>query len=212
MKPALLLRLLLRLVRGDTERVLLEVIDYLSAESRVLRQRYEQDCGRRLRLSEQQRWELAVRGHPVIGHGYADAISIVRPDTLMRWYRRLVAAKFDSSRVPRRSPGRPETAPHVAKLILRCARENRGWGYDPIVGALANLGHAVSHQIVANVLRRHGLEPAPERERTGTWQEFIDRHRDVMWASELALRCASFPPFGGPSPSLREVGSSPPRC
>lgn len=92
---------------GRTERVLLEAIDYLVAESRVLRKRYEQDCGKRLLLSDQQRWELAARARPVVKSGYAHVIGIFRPDTLMRWYRRLVASKFDSSRVPQRQ-GRPE--------------------------------------------------------------------------------------------------------
>jgi hypothetical protein len=62
MKTTLLMRLMIRLVRGDPEHALLDVIDYLMAESRVLRKRYEHDCGRRLLLSDQQRWELATRG------------------------------------------------------------------------------------------------------------------------------------------------------
>ena len=111
-------------------------------------------------------------------------VGIVKPETLMNWYRRLVARKFDSSRAPRK-PGRPEIPPHVSKLILRLARENRTWGYDRIVGALANLGRQVSDQTVANVLKRHGLVPAPERERNGTWREFVERHRDVMWATDF---------------------------
>jgi hypothetical protein len=53
------------------------------------------------------------------------------------------------------------------------AKENRSWGYDRIVGALANLGYRVSDQTVGNVLRRHGIAPAPERKRTTTWAEFI---------------------------------------
>ena len=185
MKTTLLMRLMLRFVRGDTECALLEVIDYLMAESCVLRKKYEQDCGKRLLLCDQQRWELATRGRAVVTAGYAHVIGIVKPDTLMRWYRKLVARKFDSSRVLPRKQGRPEIPPHVSKLILRFARENRSWGYDRIVGALANLGHDVSDQTVGNVLKRHGLEPAPERERKGTWKEFIDRHRDVMWATDF---------------------------
>ena len=73
----------------------------------------------------------------------------------------------------------------VPQEVMRFARENRRWGCDRIAGALANLGHTVSDQTVANVLKRHGLEPAPERERNETWREFIDRHRDVMWATDF---------------------------
>ena len=61
----------------------------------------------------------------------------------------------------------------VERLILKFARENRSWGYDRIAGALENLGYKVSDQSVGNILRRCGIPPAPEREKTTTWNEFI---------------------------------------
>jgi hypothetical protein len=60
------------------------------------------------------------------------------------------------------------------------ARENSGWGYDRIVGALANLGHPVSDQTVGNILRRHGIGPVPQRSKTTTWKDFIRRHMEVL--------------------------------
>ena len=69
--------------------------------------------------------------------------------------------------------------------MVRFARENRGWGYDRIVGALANLGHQVSDQTVGNILRRHNLAPAPERSRTTTWKEFIRSHMDVLAGADF---------------------------
>ena len=65
------------------------------------------------------------------------------------------------------------------------ARENRSWGYDRIVGALANLGYHVSDQTVGNVLRRHGIPPAPERRRTTTWAEFIRIHLALLAATDF---------------------------
>src|SRR6516165_10382579 len=65
------------------------------------------------------------------------------------------------------------------------ARENRGWGYDRIVGALANLGHAISDRTVGNILRRHNLAPAPERSRTTSWKEFIRSHLEVLAGAEF---------------------------
>jgi len=65
------------------------------------------------------------------------------------------------------------------------ARENRSWGYDRIVGALANLGHTISDQTVGNILKRHGLPPAPERKTTTTWKEFIRTHMDVLVATDF---------------------------
>ena len=64
-------------------------------------------------------------------------------------------------------------------------KENRSWGYDRIVGALANLGHEVSDQTVGNVLRRHGLSPAPERKHTTTWAEFIRAHLAVLAGTDF---------------------------
>lgn len=64
--------------------------------------------------------------------------------------------------------------------MVRFARENCGWGYVRIVGALANLGHQISDQTVGNVLRRHNLAPARERTRSTTWKEFIRSHIEVL--------------------------------
>lgn len=83
-----------------------------------------------------------------------------QPDTILAWYRRLIAQKFDGSR--RRSyPGRPRIDPKLEALIIRMAQENSSWGYDRIAGALANLGYNVSDQTAGNVLERHGLASGP---------------------------------------------------
>ena len=83
----------------------------------------------------------------------------------MAWYRRLIAQKFEGSR-NRQYPGRPKVLPEVEALVVRIARENSDWGYDRIVGALANLGHRIADQTVGNILRRHGIAPAPKRSQT----------------------------------------------
>ena len=84
---------------------------------------------------------------------------VARPDTILAWYRKLIAQKFDRSKY-RRYPGRPTVGREVTELVLRVARENTAWGYDRIAGALNNLGHRISDQTVGNILRRFGLEPA----------------------------------------------------
>jgi putative transposase len=94
-----------------------------------------------------------------------DIACVARPDTILAWYRRLVAAEV--RRVPRSwlsCPSSNLAAGGGARR--RFARQNRGWGYDRIVGALANLDYTVSDQTVRNVLRRHGIAPAPQRGRT----------------------------------------------
>ena len=102
------------------------------------------------------------------------------PATLLAWHRRLIAEKYDGSK--RRGLGRPRTKDEIQQLVVRMAIENRDWGYRRIQGALANLGHKVGRGSIANILKEHGLEPAPERERKTTWKEFLCRHREVIVA------------------------------
>ena len=85
----------------------------------------------------------------------------------------------------RQSLGRPGIDAEVEALILRFARENRSWGYDRIVGALANLGYTVSDQTVGNILKGHGIRPAPERKKMMTWNDFIRSYMDVLVATDF---------------------------
>jgi hypothetical protein len=86
--------------------------------------------------------------------------TIVKPDTILAWHRTLADQQVDTS-APRTSVGRPRIDKEIEALVVRMARENRSWGYDRIVGALANLGDTISDQTVGNILKRHGIPPAP---------------------------------------------------
>jgi hypothetical protein len=101
------------------------------------------------------------------------------PDTLLRWYRELVAKKFDGSKF-RKSMGRPSIDEEIELLVVRMARENPSWGYDRIAGALSNLGHKLSDQTVGNILRRHRIPPAPKRSQNTNWKDFIAAHMAVL--------------------------------
>jgi putative transposase len=151
----------------------------------------------RLKLSDAERATLGEIGHRLGHKVLAEVANVARPDTILAWYRKLVARKFDGSKA-RRRPGRPRIKREVEQLIVRMAEENRDWGYDRIAGALANLGYKVCDQTVGNVLERHALPPAPERKRTTTWPAFIRIHlallagTDFLTAEVLTLR---FPVF-----------------
>jgi transposase InsO family protein len=138
----------------------------------------------RVRLTDRERTALAAIGQQLRKKALEDVATIVKPDTILAWHRRLVAKKFDGS-TPRKAPGRPRIAQELEALIVHMAQENRSWAYDRIVGALANLGLTVSDQTVGNVLKRHGLAPAPERKTTTTWKEFIRAHLDVLVATDF---------------------------
>ena len=147
---------LLSYVTGLVNQELLLQNEYLAAENRVLRAHLPA----RLRLSDAERSTLAEIGKRLGRKALAEVARVAKPDTILAWYRRLIASKFDGSK-HRSYPGRPRIDAKMEALIVQMARENSGWGYDRIVGALANLGHRVSDKTVGNVLRRHGMEPAP---------------------------------------------------
>lgn len=166
---------LLAYVTGLINQELLLQNEYLMAENRILRDYLPS----RLRLSDPQRSTLAEIGKRLGRKALAQVACVAKPDTILAWYRRLVAQKFDGSKY-RNYPGRPRIEPKLEALIVQMAKENSGWGYDRIVGALANLGHAVSDQGVGIVLKRHGIAPAPKRSQTTTWKEFIRSHMAVL--------------------------------
>ena len=149
-------------------------------ENRILK---NQITGR-LQLTDPERISLAEIGQRLGRKALEEVAQIVRPETLLAWHRRLVAMKFDGSK-GRSSVGRAPTAQAIEEMVLKFARENRSWGYRRIVGALSNLGLEISHQTVANLLKRHGLLPAPDREKRTTWREFIRTHTEVLAAVDF---------------------------
>ncbi len=110
--------------------------------------------------------------------------TIVTPDTILRWHRQLVSQKWDFSN-KQNHIGRPRIRQVIVDLILRFAKENPTWGYDRIQGALANVGYPISDTTVGNVLKEHGIEPAPDRKRKTTWKTFIKAHWDVLAAIDF---------------------------
>src|SRR5215472_8579980 len=149
--------------------------EYLAAENHILKAHLQPGW----RLSDAEKATLAETGKRLGRKALHQVARIAKPDTILGWYRQLVAEKFDGAKQGR-SPGRPRISSEIEDLVIRLARENSGWGYDRIVGALANLGHSVSDQTVGNILRRHGMEPAPKRSQNTTRKEFIESHLAVL--------------------------------
>ena len=175
---------MLACVTGTVDQELLARNEYLAAENRILKAHLKG----RPKLSDVERVTLGEIGHRLGRKVLGNVATVAQPDTILSWYRKLVARKFDGSKA-RQGPGRPRIKREVEHLIVRMATENRDWGYDRIVGALANLGFEVSDQTVGNVLQRHALPPAPERKHTTTWAEFIRAHLAVLAGTDLAWDC-----------------------
>ena len=155
-------------------------IEYLLEENRVLR---EQLGNRRLRLTDAQRRRLAVRGRKLERRVLDELAGLVTPDTILRWYRTLVARKYDGSK--KRCRGRPPTPVDVAALVVRMAEENPRWGYTRIRGELLPLGHELARSTIQKILADHGIEPAPERGRKLRWKTFLKAHWELMAAADF---------------------------
>ncbi len=159
------------------------VIDYLRTENQVLKEKLGK---KRILLSDDQRRRLAVKGRLLSRKMLEEVGTLFTPDTILRWHRMLVAKKWDYSERRRKKAGRPPVSKEVRQLVVRLARENPTWGYDKIQGALANLGYKLSDQTVGNILKAHGIEPAPKRHTT--WATFLKAHWDVLAAIDFTTR------------------------
>jgi len=155
-----------------------QAIEYLKAENAALR---EQLGGKRPNFTDAQRRRLA-RAAKSLGRARLRELSpIVTPETLLRWYRELVAAKYDGS--ANRSPGRPRVRAEIQALIVRMAVENPGWGYTRIQGALWNLGYTVGRNTIKRVLLNNGIDPVGTK--TMRWSTFLKAHWGAIAATDF---------------------------
>ncbi len=178
----MILHMLIAMVAGWVQRHQQQVITYLQEENHILK---AQLGGRRLRLTDTERRRLATLAHPLGRQRLKELAAVATPDTLLRWYKRLIAQKYDGSR-PRQTLGRPCVAAEIEQLVVRMAEENPSWGYRRIQGALANLGHHIDKITVRNILRRHHMDPAPQRRKAGmSWAQFLKLHWEVLAATDF---------------------------
>src|SRR4051794_3926631 len=157
-----------------------QAIEYLREENKVLR---EQLGGRRLRFTDEQRRRLAAKAKGLGRRALVAVATVVTPETLLAWHRKLIARKYDGT--ARRGPGKPRMGSEIESLVIQMATDNRDWGYTRIVGALSNLGHKLARGTVANILKRNGLEPAPDRSRKTSWKEFLTQHWELLAAADF---------------------------
>jgi len=178
----MMLHVLIAMIAGWIQRHQQQVIAYLQEENRVLK---AQLGPQRLRLTDTERRRLAALAYPLGRKRLKELATLATPDTLMRWYHRLIAQKFDGS-THRSQRGRPPVADEVERLAVQMAEENPTWGYRRIQGALANLGHPIDKITVRNILRRHHMEPAPQRRKAGmSWAQFLKMHWEVLAATDF---------------------------
>ncbi|MFE1320555.1 integrase core domain-containing protein [Kitasatospora phosalacinea] len=108
---------------------------------------------------------------------------LVRPDTVLRWHRNVIARRHAAQSKPKRG-GRPRTVHSIRALVLRLARENPSWGYRRLHGELLVLGVKVAASTVWEILKEAGIDPAPERAST-TWADFLCSQADALLACDF---------------------------
>ncbi len=162
------LQVLLLACSGWVNREQQRTIEYLVEENRVLKEQFK---GRKLRLTDDQRRRLAAKGKQLGRRLLNRVATIVTPDTIMRWHRRLIAFKW-THETP--TPGRRGIMRAIRKLIVRMALENSTWGYTRIQGELKDVGHHVGRGTIARTLKDNGIKPAPDR--PSSWKTFLRAH------------------------------------
>ena len=170
-------QLFLLIIASWSNRQQQEVIEYLRTENSILKEKFGK---MRIRLADDQRSRLAVKCK-LLGRKQLEQVgTLFTPDTILRWHRQLVANKWDYSDRKEKKSGRPRIRHVIVDLTVKFAKENPMWGYGRISGALSNVGYNICDSTIGNILKAHGIEPAPERKCTGSWETFLKAHWDVM--------------------------------
>jgi putative transposase len=159
-------------------------VDYLLEEVRVLKESLRATTGTtRIRFSPEQRRRLARKGKLLTPEERRACCQIVRPVTILAWFRQLAAQKYDGSK--NRQPGRPRKAVDIRRLVLKLASDNPGWGYTKIRDALRGLKIEIGRTTVADILAEARVEPAPDRRRQRTWKQFLRSHAEALYACDF---------------------------
>ncbi len=165
------------------DKELYKAIDYLREQVRVLIEHQEKE-NKRILLTNSQRMRVASKAKRLSRKMLEQCTVLFTPDTVMRWYRKLIAEKYDGSQ-NRPYAGRPPILQEVVDLVIRFKQENPRWGFKKIRDQVVYLGYTISKSSVKNILIEHGYDPEPDLTVRSTWHEFIRSHWDVLMACDF---------------------------
>jgi transposase len=190
----LTLQFLIAMIASAISERLQRKLDYAQEEVRVLKEILSAATGRvRISFTADQRRRLALAGIKLSPEERRKYCQIIQPGTILTWFRRLAARKYDSSGC---KTGRPRKARDIRKLVVKMALENLGWGYTKIRDALrTGLKIEIGRTAVADILAEEGIEPAPEREKKRTWKQFLKMHWGTLYACDF-FSVEALGPFG----------------
>ena len=159
-----------------------KAIDYLKEQVRVLKEQQEKD--KRILLDNRQRMRLAAKAEHLTRELLEQTTVLFTPDTVLAWYRKRIAQKYDGSRNCKH-PGRPKISQEARDLVIRFKEENPRWGYTRIRDYIVHLGYKMGETTVKNILLENGYDSEPDLTRKTTWKEFIKSHWNVLAACDL---------------------------
>lgn len=164
------------------DKELWKAIEYLKEQVRVLTEQQEKD--KRVLLDNRQRIRLATKANRLTRKLLEETTVLFTPDTILGWYRKLIAQKYDGSK-NRKYAGRPKISQEIIDLVIRFKEENPHWGYTRIRDYIVHLGYKISETTVKNILLENGYDPEPDLTRKTTWKEFLSSHWNVLAACDF---------------------------
>jgi putative transposase len=165
------------------DKELYKAIDYLKEQVKVLKEQQEKQ-NKRILLNNSQRMRLAVKARQLTRKLLEETTILFSPDTILGWYRKLIAEKYDGSK-NRKTVGRPRISEEIVNLVIKFKKENLRWGYKKIADQLVYLKYNVSKSTVKNILIENGFDPEPHLTSRTSWYEFIKSHWEVMAACDF---------------------------
>ena len=165
------------------DKELYKAIDYLREQVRVLVEHQEKQ-NKRIILTNSQRMRVAAKAKRLSRKMLEQCTELFTADTVMRWYHKLIAEKYDGSS-NRGKVGRPQITPEVVALVIKFKEENPRWGFQKITAQIEYLGFKISKTSVKNILIENGYDPEPDLTVRSTWHEFLKSHWDVMAACDF---------------------------
>jgi len=139
---------------------LYKAIDYLKTQVEVLLEQQKKQ-NKRILLNNNQRIRIAAKARQLSRKMLEQCTVLFTPDTVMRWYHKLIAVKYDGSKQCGK-PGRPPISQDTIDLVIRFKKDNPRWGYQKITDQIVYLGYAISKSTVKNILIEHGFNPEPD--------------------------------------------------
>ena len=165
------------------DKELYKAIDYLREQVRVLIENQEKQ-NKRIILTNSQRMRIAAKAKRLSRKMLEQCTELFTADTVIRWYNKLIAEKYDGSS-KRGKVGRPPITPEIISLVIKFKKENPRWGYEKITNQIEYLGFEISKTSVKNILIENGYNPEPDLTVRSTWHEFLRSHWDVMTACDF---------------------------